>query len=129
MVREALESSACSGVQAEISVAAFGRADMSCLPVFLLSMAVSQWVGQAPCGLVSHVGWELLGASGTIGLSSLVLQPADFSQAGKQVVAMWWGMTEGRRLLSSHSHLLFACHQTAAVRNSHQAWEVNVGPS
>lgn len=100
-----------------------------CLPMFLLPMAVSQWVGQTPCGSVSRVGWELLGDSGTVGLSSLVFQPADLSQAGKQVVIMWWGMTEGRTLPSSHSHLLFACHQTAAVRNSHQLWEVNVGPS
>lgn len=78
---------------------------------------------------MSHVGWELLGDSGTVALSSLVLQPADFSQAGKQVVITWWGMTEGQTLLSSHSHLLFACHQTAAVKNSHQLGEVNVGPS
>lgn len=119
----------CSGVQQSSLDLPFGSADMSCLPFFPLSMAVSQWVGQTPCGLVSHVGWELLGDSGIIDLSSLVLQPADFSQAGKQVVIMWWGMTEGQRLLSSHSHLLFACHQTAAVRNSHQVWEVNVGPS
>lgn len=55
-----------------------------CLPMFLLPVAVSQWVGQTLCGSVSHVGWELLGDSGTVDLASLVFQPADLSQQGSR---------------------------------------------
>lgn len=57
----------------------------SFLPVFLLSIAVSQWVGQTPCGSVSHVGLELLGDSGTVGLSLYSNQQISPRQGSR-----WW---------------------------------------
>lgn len=73
--------------------------------------------------------WTLGSNSGIVGLSSLVLQPADFAQAGKQLVITWLRMTGGQTLPSSPLPSA-AYHQTpAAVKNSPQVWKLNVGPS
>lgn len=67
--------------------------------------------------------------SGVVGSSFLVLQAADFTQAGRQLVILWLRMTEGWTLPSSPLPSA-AYHQTpAAVKNSTQVWGVNVGPS